>query len=321
MLQPRRSVAASTRAATLRSGDKSAMKLLRFTGWTVAWVIAFLCALWSIGALYYDFPKHLGAAAALVFVGVLLAALIFVRGKVLKLASLFAAFALILIWWLTLKPTNDRNWQPDVAQTGWGDINGDEVILHNVRNCDYRSENDYTPRWETRIVRLSHIAGLDLFIMYWGSPLMAHPIASFRFTDTLPLCFSVEARKEVGQEFSAVASLYRQAGLIYVVADERDSIRVRANYRHGEDVYLYRTLASQDRARVRFLEYVNTLTALHTRPRWYNVITTNCTTAIRDQRPPSERMLGIGASSSTVRETKCCTSAISSRPAASLFPT
>ena len=88
---------------------------------------------------------------------------------------------------------------------------------------------------------------------------------------------------------SAVRGLYRQFTLIYVVADERDPIRLRTNYRKGEEVYLYRTAASPGEARERFLEYVNTLNTLHTQPRWYNAITTNCTTAIRAQHPVNQR--------------------------------
>jgi hypothetical protein len=162
-------------------------------------------------------------------------------------------------------------------------------VVHNVRNYDYRTEHDFTPRWENRTVRLSQMTGADLAITYWGSPWMAHPVVSFRFADNPPICFSIEARKVIGQEFSSLASLYRQAQLIYVVADERDSIRVRAVYRHGEDVYLYRTLATPEQARERFLEYLHTLNQLHARPRWYNVLTTNCTTSIREQRPIAER--------------------------------
>ena len=252
-------------------------------------LIALICTAWAFGALWFDAPAANRTLAVAFLIGCV-AVLGLVRPFWRKVALFAILFGAVLTWWLTLKPSNDRNWQPDVAQTAWAEINGDEVTIHNVRNCDYRTETDYTPRWETRTVRLSQMVGLDLFIMYWGSPLMAHPIASFCFADGLPICFSVEARKQVGQDFSAVASLYRQAGLIYVVADERDSIRVRANYRHGEDVYLYRILVSPERARRRFLEYVNTLNALHQRPRWYNVITTNCTTSIRAQHPPGERM-------------------------------
>src|SRR5204862_3631916 len=258
------------------------MRVIKYVGWTFAWLVAFVCAIWAAGALYYDFPAA-ASLAAILFLLVLLAAIIFVRRKLLKLVIVFAAFALVAVWWLTLKPSNDRPWQPDVAQTAWAEVNGDEVTVHNVRNCDYRTETDFTTHWETRTVRLSRITGMDLAIMYWGSPWMAHPIVSFQFADALPLCFSIETRKTIGQKYSALDGLYRQYTLIYVVADERDSIRLRTNYRR-EDVYLYRTLASPAQARERFLEYIKATNALRDHPRWYNEVTTNCTTSIRTQR-------------------------------------
>jgi uncharacterized protein DUF4105 len=265
------------------------MRVIKYIAWVFAWLAAFGCATWAAGALYFDFPTA-GALAAILFVIVLVAAVIFLRGRLLKLAAVFAAFAVVALWWLTLKPSSDRPWQPDVAETAWAEINGDDVTVHNVRNCDYRTETDFTTHWETRTVRLSQITGMDLAIMYWGSPWMAHPIVSFRFADALPLCFSIETRKTIGQEYSAVRGLYRQYTLIYIVADERDSILVRSKYRHGEDVYLYRTLASPAQARVRFLEYVAAINSLRDHPRWYNAITTNCTTNIRTQRPANQRV-------------------------------
>jgi hypothetical protein len=258
------------------------MKALRFIACAMAWIVAVVCVTWAFGALYFDFPTA-RTFTAILFVLLLLAAIVFVRGKLLKLAIVFGAFALVALWWLTLKPSNDRNWQPDVAQTAWAEINGDEVTVHNVRNCDYRTETDFTPRWETRVVRLSQIRGMDVAINYWGSPWIAHPIVSFQFADALPLCFSIETRKTIGQKYSTLEGFYRQYTLIYVVADERDCIRLRTNYRR-EDVYLYHTLASPAQARERFREYISSINALHENPRWYNAVTSNCTTSIRTQR-------------------------------------
>jgi Domain of unknown function (DUF4105) len=140
------------------------------------------------------------------------------------------------------------------AQEAWAEVKGDEVTLHNVRNCDYRKDTDYTPRWETRTVRLSQLTGLDLAINYWGSPWMAHPIASFQFANAPPLCFSIEIRRKIGENYSAIGGFFRQYELIYIVAGERDVIRVRTNFRRGEDVYLYRTTASPEKARERFMD-------------------------------------------------------------------
>ena len=268
------------------------MSAIRFILWTVAWLILSLCVLWAIGALYYDFPfANYRRFAAIGFALLTLLPLLFVRGQTRRILAIFGVFVIVLAWWrFTLKPSNDRPWQPDVAETAWAEINGDDVTLHNVRNCDYRTETDYTPRWETRTVKLSQLSGLDFAITYWGSPYIAHPIVSFEFSDSPPIAFSIETRKEIGENYSTIAGFYRQYELIYICADERDVIRLRTNYRHGEDVYLYHFLAPPGEVRETFLEYVATLNALHRKARWYNAVTTNCTTAIRDQRPSHERM-------------------------------
>ena len=252
-------------------------------------VMGLIAAAWVFGALWFDGPFGAGnkPAAALLTIA-LMAVLIFVRPLWRKLGTFVVLLAGVLIWWLTLTPINDGDWQPDVARLAWADIQGDDITFHNVRNCDYRTETDYTPHWETRTVRLSQITGVDLAIDYWGSPWIAHPIVSFQFADAPPLCFSIETRKKAGQSYSTIGGLYRQFELIYVVADERDVIRLRTNYRK-ENIYLYRTTISPTQARERFLEYIDSLNALRTKARWYNAITTNCTTSIRTQHPPNER--------------------------------
>ena len=155
---------------------------LRIFVWALVWLIAFGCVPWTFGALHYDFPVG-KTVITWGFVAAVIAAIVFLRRPVRKVAAVFFAFALVLAWWLTLKPSNDGNWQPDVAQLAWADINGDQFTFHNARNCEYRTDTDYTPRWETRTVRLSQLTGIDLAIDYWGSPWIAHPIVSFQFAD------------------------------------------------------------------------------------------------------------------------------------------
>src|SRR5438132_11963926 len=271
------------------SRKRNLMRVLRWIGALLVLLIAIIAAAWAFGAVWFDAPfgnanKVVAGLMALASA----AALVFVRPFWRKVGAVALVFGGVLIWWLTLSPTNDSDWQPDVAQKAWADIQGDEVALHNVRDCDYRTETDYTPRWETRTVRISQITGIDLAIDYWGSPWIAHPIVSFQFADAPPLCFSIETRRKLGQTYSAIEGLYRQFELIYIVADERDVIRVRTNYRK-EDIYLYRLTISPAQARERFLEYIHSLNALRNKPRWYNAVTTNCTTSIRTQHPADER--------------------------------
>jgi hypothetical protein len=266
-------------------------RALRFLIVVLGGLVGLIGIGWAAGALYYDLPiAWLRLPLALVYGLAMLTALFFSKRRWRAIGLVTAGFAVVLAWWFTIKPSNEGSWQPDVAQLAWAEVNGDEVILHNVRNNDYRTETDYTARWETRTVRVSQITGVDLAINYWGSPWMAHPIASFQFADAPPICFSIETRKQLGQSYSAIGGLYRQFGLIYIVADERDVIRVRTNYRHGEDIYLYRTTMTPSQARERFHEYLRSLNDIREHPRWYNAITTNCTTSIRDQHPTADRI-------------------------------
>ena len=262
------------------------MKFFRWPAILLLALIMLIAAAWTYGALSFDGPGRVFAA---LYVAALIATFIFVKRWPRKLAVFAVWFAVVLGWWLTLKPTNDADWQPDVAELGWAEIDGDTVTIHNVRNCEYRSESDYTPRWETRVVRIPDITGIDIAIDYWGSPWIAHPIISFQIAGQRPLCFSIETRKKVGQSYSAIGGLYRQYELIFIPADERDVIRLRTNYREGEDIYLYRTTITPAGAQERFREYIRSLNSLHEKPRWYNALTTNCTTAIRHQHPSTER--------------------------------
>ena len=222
------------------------------------------------------------APAAIVYLIVVLAALIFLSHGHRGLLVAYSGFILVALWWFTIKPTNNRNWQPDNAETAYADINGDQVTIHNVRNCDYRTETDYTCQWEMRSYNLANLRGADIFITWWGPTLIAHPIISFDFGDQGHVPMSIETRDEVGQSYSAVRGFYRQYMLTYIVTDERDVIRLRTNYRHNpdEEVYIFRTTASPKLARKIFLDYLQRANELHATPEWYNALTNNCTTNI-----------------------------------------
>ena len=105
----------------------------------------------------------------------------------------------MLGWWFSIAPSNERDWQPDVARLPSARVEGDIVTVDNVRDFEYRSDTDFTERWETRSYDLSKIEGVDLFISRWGSPLIAHTIMSWEFRDGPPLAISIETRKEAGE--------------------------------------------------------------------------------------------------------------------------
>lgn len=269
-------------------------RFLKIIGSLALGVVILCWTAWAFGALWFDFPvaaaRHLVAFAYLAVI--LMLVVWFVRGHRLAGVAVIFLVALVTGWWFLIPPSNDRDWQTDVSRTPWAEVNGDLVTIHDVRNFDYRPDDptgEKTPRWETRTVRLSQLTGIAAFLNFWGVSWMAHPILSFEFSNSRPLAISIETRKEKGEEYSALGGLYRRFELVYVVADERDVVRVRSNYRVGEDVYLYRLAMPKEEIRERFLEYIRSMNALHEHPRWYNAITANCTTSIRSQRSIAAR--------------------------------
>jgi len=235
-----------------------------------------LAVLWAVAALWFDGTLLPAAAFAITAVAVVVAIRPFNRALVV----LGALVAVVLSWWLSLTPSNDRDWQPDVARPAVATIDGDQLTIRNVRTFHYRSETDYDARWEERTYDLSKLEGADFFMSYWGSPWIAHTIVSWDFGDGEHLAISIETRKETGEAYSAILGFFRQFELYYVVADERDVIGLRTNQR-GEDVYLYRLSAEPEFMRAVLLDYLSEVNRLAEQPKWYNAATHNCTTTIR----------------------------------------
>jgi hypothetical protein len=250
------------------------------TAKVIALLLCVLATLWGSAALHFDSAKF-GSVLALVYAAFSVTMLWLARKRFWAFLAWAGMFVVVLTWWIGLKPTNDAAWQPNVDRTGWADIDGDTVTVHNVRNCDYRTETDYTPRWDVRSYELSKLRGADIFITHWGPKWIAHPILSFDFGEGRHVAFSIETRMKVGQSYSAVEGFFRQFELIYLVADERDVIRLRTNYRKGEEVCLYHLRLPLQDVRLLLTGYLRHLNQLHERPEWYNAAADNCTTSVR----------------------------------------
>jgi hypothetical protein len=239
--------------------------------------------LWGVGALYFAplLPARWRAFAAASYgtASILAFALLPWPGKT-AIAAL-AIFAVLVILFLRITAANDRDWQPDVSVTPHATVNGDLVTIHGVRNFTYRTETDFDACWEDRTYDLSKLDSVDLIAVYWAGKTVAHIMVSFGFQGKDYLAVSIETRKEKGEQYSTLAGFFRQYELYYVVADERDVIGVRTTYRQPqEDVYIYRTRTPQRNIRRSFLDYIQKINDMRVHPRFYNTLTTNCTTTI-----------------------------------------
>ncbi len=257
-------------------------RALRLLATIVLSILVALALAWATLALWLDGPQSRTLAGILV-VGLVLAivlSLALIRPLLRGLAVSLLPIVAVALWWRSIPPSNSRDWTPDVARTARATFDGNHVTIQNVRNFNYRSENDYDQRWETRTYDIDRIQGVDLFLSFWGPTEIAHTIVSWDFDDGQHLAISIETRKEKGESYSALRGFSRQYELYYVVADERDLVGLRTNYR-GEQVYLYRIRVPPAQARALLVDYLDEVNSLADHPEWYNALTQNCTTTIR----------------------------------------
>jgi hypothetical protein len=257
-------------------------RALRWVGAVVAG-LAILCAgVWGALAIWFRLVPTPPVREFLAG-GLLLLALAAVVGLALRRWRVIVLYSVCFIgvfgWWEALQPSNDRAWADDVARTASGTVQGDRLVVRNVRDFLWRSDTDFDVRWETRNYDLTELSNLDLIMSYWAGESIAHAIVSFGFSDGQHLAFSIEIRKEKTEAYSALAGFFRAYELSFVAADERDVIGVRTNVR-DEDVRIYRTRMTPAQARALLLEYIAEANDLARTPRFYNSLTTNCTTQI-----------------------------------------
>jgi hypothetical protein len=256
--------------------------IIRWLGLTVMALAIVLTGVWGALALWYQLPggQLLREVAAGLMAVLAVAAAILLWTRYWPVIVVYAAiFGIICIWWTTIIPSNNRNWMPDVARNVTGTLNGDQLVVNNVRNFDWRSDTDFDQKWEQRSYNLSQLSNVDLVMSYWAGEAIAHTIVSFGFQNGERLDFSIETRKQVGQSYSTIGGFFKEYALVIIAADERDVVRVRSNIR-GEDVRIYRLRMQPDEARRLLVAYMNEANSVAAKPQFYNTLTANCTTLI-----------------------------------------
>lgn len=257
----------SWRAATLCA--------LRILGWAVFAGLA----VWGAGVVYYCLGlSWWGLALYLAALGVCAR---FRQGMWAVYAACGLVAALELVY-LCIPASNDRDWQAPWSKMAEATVDGDTLVIKNVRDFRYRTEEDYDVRYVTKTYSLDKLDTLDFIVSHWdGIELVSHTLLSFGFSDGQHLALSAETRLDKGDEQGAVPGLFKRFELQFIFATEEDIFALRTNYRH-EDLYLYR-VAGQDPKQLRkvLLAFVAKANELRECPKFYNTVTNNCTTALR----------------------------------------
>lgn len=181
-----------------------------------------------------------------------------------------------------LQPSNQRHWSADQAVLPTAEIRGDEVDVHRIRRCVYHTEENYDVRHYDQTFDLRELSSVDYIVVPFPEmPSLAHTMLSFGFADRDYVAVSVEIRKEVGESYNPLLGALGKYEIMYVVSDERDVIQLRSNHRLN-DVYVYPLRLSPEQSRALFVDVMRRANKLAVQPEFYNTLTNNCTTNIRD---------------------------------------
>ena len=206
------------------------------------------------------------------------------RLKNLVLYPLFILSVIILVVFLAVNlltsPSNDRDWLTDQTILAHAEIQKDFVTIKNIRNFSYASTTSYAVNYYDKTFDLNKIKKVWYIVEpFSGIPGSAHTFLSFEFEGNEFVSISVEIRKEKGESFSPIRGLFNQYELIYIIADERDAIKLRSNYRK-DLVYVYPVKTSKEKIRELFVDMLERANELKENPEFYNTIVNNCTTNI-----------------------------------------
>jgi hypothetical protein len=180
-------------------------------------------------------------------------------------------------WILVQKPSHDRVWELGQDALPYITTEGNDITITNLRDFAWTGPFEAERSYTTGTFRLDELKTVDVIISHFDDfEGLAHIFLSFGFTDGRHVSVSLEARREVGEEFSPWLGLARQFEIVYVVGTDRDLIGVRTGHRN-ERVYLYPTIASPEKARELFLLLAKDINAVYAQPVFYNTLLSNCT--------------------------------------------
>lgn len=196
------------------------------------------------------------------------------------LATVALITCIFVIVHFSTKASNNRDWNNDQNVLPYAEISNNLISIHNIRNFSYASTTSYTPNYYNKVFDLNGLKKVWYIVEpFSGIPGSAHTFLSFEFEEDQFVSISVEIRKEKGESYDPIKGLFNKYELMYVIADERDVIKLRSNYRK-DLVYVYPVKTTLEKAKELFRDMIVRANNLKDHPEFYNTITNTCTTNI-----------------------------------------
>lgn len=199
-----------------------------------------------------------------------------------RIALITLGILLILLggFFLVSKPSDARAWIVEQSRTATGTISDESVTITNVRDWTYGTSSPLTTEWRTVTVDPREITRV-WFLLEPFSEIkeIGHTFLSFEFEDGTVLSFSVEARREQGEEYSALKGQFNAYELSYQWGFERDFVTRRLLYL-DHPLRLYPLELTPEARSALFLTLVTETNVLAENPRFYSTLLHNCTNTL-----------------------------------------
>jgi hypothetical protein len=257
------------------------MRWGRIFGWGLLTLIFLISIAFALGVIWYQGPDAIALRAVLIVAWLGLSgacAVWFWRGGDGRAALAYLVpLGALALYFASIEPRNDRDWSFEMTQLMTYERQGDEIVVHNVRNFDWTGPMEAHERWEERRYDLSKLKTVDVLSLYFMGSTIAHTYFSFVWEGGEALSLSVEIRKEKGESYSEIGGFFKAYELSILAGDERDFYGWRVHY-PKEDIQLFHTRATPEEARTLLLKLLDAANKLAKQPTFYNTLTDNCTT-------------------------------------------
>lgn len=205
--------------------------------------------------------------------------------KINKIALLLVIVGALFIpsfIYLNKEPSSDRVWAEAFQYANHVRLNNDgTATIFDVRDWTYKDGSPYEKEWIPEFTVDPKEIKRAWFLLEpfpeWDKA--GHTYLTFEFSDGETLSFSVEARKEFDETYSAFKGLFRTYEISYTWGTERDFLLRRLELQ-GHEVYMYPLSIKQETARVIFYALLDATNELYREPKFYNTLTANCTNVI-----------------------------------------
>ena len=198
-------------------------------------------------------------------------------------------FGILLIafvagWYMlvgTKSPHSDLVWDDAASRTVYTVNEENMLTLYDVRDWTYASGTILSKEWveETR-VNIDELVGVWFLLEPFSEwQAVGHTYLTFEFSDGNNISFSVEARREADEGYSAIKGAFRNYELSYTWGTERDLLTRRLLYLQ-HPLRMYPLNLEPEVQKQILISLAQQTNLLKENPRFYNTLTANCTSIL-----------------------------------------